>query len=178
MFSTRLHPSSVYLPLQPCIVAVRVRAFIPPPDLQEKKPPRPLSANSMFHSPLTTPPLPGSQHYSTPSPTPRYLTLTVTLFLLSKHLAVHHGRPLAFFAPPTSSGRPSPFSSPPLPSICVKTLAARGLSLSPTPKDTLRQEGQHGFSFTSWHASPASPRPTSLRLLKQIQGSEFNLAKR
>lgn len=86
MFSTRLHPSSVYLPFRPCVVAVRVRAFIPPPALQEKKPPRPLSANSMFHSPLTppTPPHPLSPavntthlHHPPPHPPiPRYLTLT------------------------------------------------------------------------------------------------------
>lgn len=74
-----LHPCICHF--GPCVVAVRVRAFIPPPDLQEKKPPRPLSANSMFHSPLTPPPPRQSTLLTSithpPHPLiPRYLTLT------------------------------------------------------------------------------------------------------
>lgn len=149
MFSTRLHPSSVYPPLRPCVVTVRVRAFIPPPNLQEKKLPRLLSANSMFHSPLIQAPPPplGSQHYSPPSPPPIPCYLTLTRYPISTFQAPGcPSRPPTCFLCSSHNHRSTlPLLLPPSPVHLCQNIGSSRSQLEPHPQAHPKTRGSTWF---------------------------------
>lgn len=69
----------------------------------------------------------------------------------SKHLAVHHGRPLAFLAPPTSSGGHSHWRL----EVSARD-ARRRRTLPSTPAS---RRCRRGSRFSPWHTSLTTPLP-------------------